>query len=84
MQGTQQILSQTMTVSAQLNKLTEGIALVDAEIQRLILGKHEDLLSQATWIEKLEGVLDTMSSHIQVKVYPIQVIIFRVVAFSWS
>lgn len=36
------------------------------ELQRQVLANHEDLLSQATWVEKLEGVLFIMQSHIQV------------------
>lgn len=65
-QTTNQVLSKSMTVSEQLNLLTEGVAQIDAEIQKLISVNHEDLLSQATWIDKLEGVLGSMSSHIQV------------------
>jgi hypothetical protein len=43
-----------------------GIALLDKELQRQVLANHEDLLSQATWVEKLEGVLAVMQSHVQV------------------
>jgi hypothetical protein len=43
-----------------------GIALLDKELQRQVLANHEDLLSQATWVEKLEGVLSVMQSHVQV------------------
>jgi len=43
-----------------------GIALLDKELQGQVLANHEDLLSQATWVEKLEGVLAVMQSHVQV------------------
>jgi hypothetical protein len=43
-----------------------GIALLDKELQRQVLSNYEDLLSQATWVEKLEGVLSVMQSHVQV------------------
>jgi hypothetical protein len=43
-----------------------GIALLDKELQRQVLANHGDLLSQATWVEKLEGVLSVMQSHVQV------------------
>jgi len=47
--------------------ILSGIALLDKELQRQVLANHEDLLSQATWVEKLEGVLAVMQSHVQVK-----------------
>jgi hypothetical protein len=43
-----------------------GILLLDKELQKQVLTNHEDLLSQATWVEKLEGVLAVMQSHVQV------------------
>jgi hypothetical protein len=46
--------------------ILSGIALLDKELQRQVLANHEDLLSQATWVEKLEGVLSVMQSHVQV------------------
>lgn len=44
-----------------------AIEVLNAELQRQVLANHEDLLSQATWVEKLEGVLSIMQSHIQVR-----------------
>lgn len=61
---------QVLSVAEQLNKLTHGIAILDKELQRQVLENHEDLLSQATWIEKLEGVLEMMTIHIQVSMKP--------------
>lgn len=42
--------------------------MLNAELQKQVLANHEDLLSQATWVEKLEGVLFIMQSHIQVNI----------------
>ncbi|XP_011869002.1 PREDICTED: conserved oligomeric Golgi complex subunit 5 [Vollenhovia emeryi] len=54
-----------LSVAQQLNKLGQAIEVLNAELQRQVLANHEDLLSQATWVEKLEGVLFIMQSHIQ-------------------
>lgn len=43
-----------------------AIEILNAELQKQVLANHEDLLSQATWVEKLEGVLSIMQSHVQV------------------
>ena len=43
-----------------------AIEVLNAELQKQVLANHEDLLSQATWVEKLEGVLSIMQSHVQV------------------
>lgn len=58
--------AQIFSVAEQINKLSKGIAILDKELQRQVLENREDLLSQATWIEKLEGVLEMMTIHIQV------------------
>uniref|UniRef100_A0A0A9ZGU9 Conserved oligomeric Golgi complex subunit 5 n=1 Tax=Lygus hesperus TaxID=30085 RepID=A0A0A9ZGU9_LYGHE len=60
---------QSISVTEQLSKLTEGINLLDKELQRQVLEKHEDLVSQATWVEKLQGVLSIMHIHVQVVSY---------------
>lgn len=39
---------------------------MDKELQKQVLDNHENLLSQATWVEKLEGVLTVMETHVQV------------------
>ncbi|CAD1472025.1 unnamed protein product, partial [Heterotrigona itama] len=41
------------------------IEILNAELQKQVLANHEDLLSQATWVEKLEGVLSIMQLHVQ-------------------
>lgn len=40
--------------------------MLNVELQRQVLANHENLLSQATWVEKLEGVLFIIQSHVQV------------------
>lgn len=57
--------AQTLSVSEQLSKLAEGITLLDKELKKQVLEKHEDLVSQATWVEKLQGVLSVMHIHVQ-------------------
>ena len=42
-------------VGETLTKLTSGIALLDKELYTQVVGNYEDLLSQATGIEALEG-----------------------------
>ncbi|XP_052679211.1 conserved oligomeric Golgi complex subunit 5-like isoform X3 [Crassostrea angulata] len=56
---------QGKAISDQLSKLAEGISLLDREIHSQIVAHHEDLLSQATGVETLEGVLQMMQSRIQ-------------------
>ncbi|ESO02463.1 hypothetical protein HELRODRAFT_188714 [Helobdella robusta] len=50
-------------VSQQLANLSEGINLLNKEIHRQVSDHHEDLLSQATGIEALESVLQTMQTR---------------------
>ncbi|XP_020708664.2 conserved oligomeric Golgi complex subunit 5 isoform X2 [Athalia rosae] len=57
--------NQVLSVAQQLNKLGQAIAVLDTELQNQVLANHEDLLSQATWVEKLEGVLSAMQAHVQ-------------------
>lgn len=47
--------------------------MLNTELQKQVLTNHEDLLSQATWVEKLEGVLFIMQSHIQVIIININI-----------
>ncbi|XP_077981435.1 conserved oligomeric Golgi complex subunit 5-like [Glandiceps talaboti] len=56
---------QSMAISQQLSKLVEGITLLDQELHSQVVARHEDLLSQATGIETLEGVLQMMQTRIQ-------------------
>ncbi|CAI9719984.1 conserved oligomeric Golgi complex subunit 5 [Octopus vulgaris] len=56
---------QGIAIGEQLAKLTDGMAILDKEIHNQIVDHHEDLLSQATGVETLEGVLQMMQSRIQ-------------------
>ncbi|XP_052781963.1 conserved oligomeric Golgi complex subunit 5-like isoform X1 [Mya arenaria] len=56
---------QGAAITDQLAKLAEGIGLLDKEIHSQIVVHHEDLLSQATGVETLEGMLQMMQSRIQ-------------------
>ena len=58
-------INQVLSVAHQINKLGQAIEVLNAELQKQVLANHEDLLSQATWVEKLEGVLSIMQSHVQ-------------------
>ncbi|XP_020284028.1 conserved oligomeric Golgi complex subunit 5 [Pseudomyrmex gracilis] len=58
-------VGQLLSVAQQLNKLGQAIEVLNAELQKQVLANHENLLSQAVWVEKLEGVLFIMQSHIQ-------------------
>ncbi|XP_053975408.1 conserved oligomeric Golgi complex subunit 5 isoform X1 [Hylaeus volcanicus] len=58
-------ISQILSVAQQINKLGQAIEVLNAELQKQVLANHKDLLSQATWVEKLEGVLSIMQSHVQ-------------------
>ncbi|CAG2056809.1 unnamed protein product [Timema podura] len=54
-----------LSVAEQIKKLSEVITLMDKELQKQVLSNHEGLLSQATWVEKLEEVLAVMQTHVQ-------------------
>lgn len=56
---------QGKAIAEQLSKLAEGISLLDREIHSQIVAHHDDLLSQATGVETLEGVLQMMQTRIQ-------------------
>lgn len=58
-------INQVLSVAQQINKLGQAIEILNAELQKQVLANHEDLLSQATWVEKLVGVLAVMQSHVQ-------------------
>ncbi|KAG8236863.1 hypothetical protein J437_LFUL017228 [Ladona fulva] len=60
-----QQMSKEIAVPDQISKLSEGIALLDQELRHQIMNHYEELLSHATWVEKLECVLNIMQSHMQ-------------------
>ncbi|XP_064633908.1 conserved oligomeric Golgi complex subunit 5-like [Lineus longissimus] len=56
---------QGLAITRQLAKLAEGINLLDKDLHSQVVAHHEDLLSQATGVETLEGVLQMMQTRIQ-------------------
>uniref|UniRef100_A0A1B6CBT0 Conserved oligomeric Golgi complex subunit 5 n=1 Tax=Clastoptera arizonana TaxID=38151 RepID=A0A1B6CBT0_9HEMI len=58
-------ISQTLAVSDQLSKLAHGISLLEKELHSQVLENHEHLVSQATWVDRLESILADMQSHVQ-------------------
>jgi len=56
---------ESQLIGQSLGKLADGISLINKEILTQVSDHHEDLLSQATGIETLEGVLHTIQSRIQ-------------------
>ncbi|CAB3366263.1 Hypothetical predicted protein [Cloeon dipterum] len=62
---TLEMVSQGLAVADQLAKLSEGVTVLDRELMRQVTDHYEDLISQATCIEKLEDVLNVMQPHIQ-------------------
>lgn len=58
--------TQILSVSEQIAKLSEGIDNLNRELQKQVSENHDDLLFHASWIEKLEDVLEMMSANMQV------------------
>ncbi|KAK0167039.1 hypothetical protein PV327_004487 [Microctonus hyperodae] len=54
-----------LTVAQQLKKLGKALEVLDAELHKQVYTNHNDLLSQVTWVEKIEGILSTMQTHVQ-------------------
>lgn len=44
-----------------------GINLLEKELHSQVLDNHEHLVSQATWVDKLETILADMQAHVQVR-----------------
>ena len=49
------VVIQGTAIAQQLGKLAQGINLLDKELHGQVVAHHEDLLSQATGIETLQG-----------------------------
>ncbi|KAE8750096.1 hypothetical protein FOCC_FOCC003220 [Frankliniella occidentalis] len=62
---TKSAVSHTLAVSEQLSKLTEGITILDSELHKQVFENHEDLVSQATWVERLQSLLAGMHTQTQ-------------------
>ncbi|KAL5497180.1 hypothetical protein EMCRGX_G013605 [Ephydatia muelleri] len=56
---------QSQTIGETLQKLANGIAELDRALYSQVVSNYEDLLSQATGIEALEGVLKMMKTRIE-------------------
>ncbi|KAJ8920765.1 hypothetical protein NQ315_004905 [Exocentrus adspersus] len=63
--STSAVLSYSMSITDQVKKLGEGIDLLNQELQKQILEKHDDLLQQAEHAAKLEMVLNIINGHVQ-------------------
>lgn len=59
------VLNHSMTITEQVKKLGEGIELLNLELQKQVLEKHDDLLQQAEHATKLETVLNIINTHVQ-------------------
>lgn len=49
------VLQSGVTISSQLAKISEGILLLNKELHAQVVAHHDNLLSQATGVETLEG-----------------------------
>ncbi|XP_054282673.1 conserved oligomeric Golgi complex subunit 5 [Macrosteles quadrilineatus] len=58
-------ISATLAVSEQLTRLTQGIHLLEKELHVQVLENHEHLVSQATWVDRLENILANMQNNVQ-------------------
>lgn len=72
-------LVQGVIIAEQLNKLTLGINRLEREIESQVGSHYEDLLSQATGVETLEDVLNTMHTRIQTLLAGVERLRVRVV-----
>ncbi|XP_047499735.1 conserved oligomeric Golgi complex subunit 5-like [Penaeus chinensis] len=70
---------QGVVIAEQLNKLTLGINRLEREIESQVGSHYEDLLSQATGVETLEDVLNTMHTRIQTLLAGVERLRVRVV-----
>ncbi|EDV25887.1 uncharacterized protein TRIADDRAFT_24290, partial [Trichoplax adhaerens] len=59
------IIIASQEINDSLQKLSAGINTLDRELHSQVVAHHDDLLSQATSIEALEGVLKMMQSRIE-------------------
>ena len=50
------MLQSGITISSQLAKISEGILLLNKELHAQVVAHHDNLLSQATGVETLEGL----------------------------
>ncbi|KAG0722980.1 Conserved oligomeric Golgi complex subunit 5 [Chionoecetes opilio] len=72
-------LVQGLLITDHLNKLTLGLNCLEREIESQVGSHYEDLLSQATGVETLEDVLNTMHTRIQTLLAGVERLRVRVV-----
>lgn len=72
-------LVQGVIIAEELNKLTLGISRLEREIECQVGNHYEDLLSQATGVETLEDVLNTMHTRLQTLLAGVERLRVRVV-----
>lgn len=59
-------LIEGVTISEQINKISNGIEILNKHLHNLICEKFEDLLAQASNIEEFEDILKGINSKIQI------------------
>lgn len=72
-------LVQGLVISDHLNKLTLGLNSLEREIENQVGSHYEDLLFQATSVETLEDILNTMHTRIQTLLAGVERVRVRVV-----
>lgn len=50
------VLQSGVSISTQLSKISEGIIILNKELHAQVVAHHDNLLSQATGVETLEGM----------------------------
>lgn len=59
------VISDTLSVTDQVNRLTQGIEKLSKSLEKQVLAKHNDLLTQASHISDLEITLESVQSQVQ-------------------
>ncbi|XP_022824683.1 conserved oligomeric Golgi complex subunit 5 [Spodoptera litura] len=59
------IINDQLSVTDQVNKLTQGIEKLTKSLEKQVLAKHNDLLTQASHISDLELTLESVQSQVQ-------------------
>lgn len=63
--STKPIISDNISVTEQVNRLTQGIEKLSKSLETQVLAKHNDLLTQAINITDLESMLNTVRVQVQ-------------------
>ncbi|KAJ0175315.1 hypothetical protein K1T71_009456 [Dendrolimus kikuchii] len=59
------IISENLSVTDQVNKLAQGIDRLSKSLEKQVLSKHNDLLTQASHISDLEVTLESVQAQVQ-------------------